>query len=278
MHKELVPIIEEKIKASQKEREEISTIQKKTRERNRKTAVYNRKLRDCRYHYGDKANDNTKDDIESSSIFITEGDSASGTITKARNANYQAVFSLRGKPINSYKESRRRVVENEELNLLISALGVEEDIDNLRYNNIIVATDADDDGMHIRMLVLTFIMKYYPDLIRRGHVFILQTPLFRVRNKKENRYCYSIEEKDKAVNELQNGKIEITRFKGLGEISADEFANFINEDMRLDTVQISDEESIYEIMEFYMGDNTPERQSFIRANLRSEEELEDVNL
>ena len=278
IHKEIVPIIEEKIKASQKEREEISSIQKKTRERNRKTAVYNRKLRDCRYHYDDKANDNTKDYIENSSIFITEGDSASGTITKARNANYQAVFSLRGKPINSYKESRRRVVENEELNLLISALGVEDDIDNLRYNNIIIATDADDDGMHIRMLVLTFIMKYYPELIRRGHVFILQTPLFRVRNKKENRYCYSIEEKDKAVSELQNGKFEITRFKGLGEISADEFANFINEDMKLDTVQISDEENISEIMEFYMGDNTPERQRFIRANLRSEEELQDVNL
>jgi topoisomerase-4 subunit B len=170
------------------------------------------------------------------------------------------------------------VVENEELNLLISALGVEDDIDNLRYNNIIIATDADDDGMHIRMLVLTFIMKYYPELIRRGHVFILQTPLFRVRNKKENRYCYSIEEKDKAVSELQNGKFEITRFKGLGEISADEFANFINEDMKLDTVQISDEENISEIMEFYMGDNTPERQRFIRANLRSEEELQDVNL
>jgi topoisomerase-4 subunit B len=278
IHKDIVPIIEEKIKASQKEREEISSIQKKTRERNRKTAVYNRKLRDCRYHYGDKASDNTKDYIENSSIFITEGDSASGTITKARNANYQAVFSLRGKPINSYKESRRRVVENEELNLLISALGVEDDIDNLRYNNIIIATDADDDGMHIRMLVLTFIMKYYPELIRRGHVFILQTPLFRVRNKKENRYCYSIEEKDKAVSELQNGKFEITRFKGLGEISADEFANFINEDMKLDTVQISDEENISEIMEFYMGDNTPERQRFIRANLRSEEELQDVNL
>ena len=188
------------------------------------------------------------------------------------------MFSLRGKPINSYKESRKRVAENEELNLLISALGVEDDLSNLRYNNIIVATDADDDGMHIRMLVLTFIMKYYPDLIRRGHVYILQTPLFRVRDKKENRYCYSTEEKEKAISELHSGKTEITRFKGLGEISADEFASFIGEDMRLDAVQLSDEERISEIMEFYMGDNTIERQNFIRANLRSEEELEDVNI
>ena len=278
IHKDLVPIIEEKIKASQKEREEISGIQKKTRERNKKANVYNRKLRDCRYHFSDKRTEKTQDDIERSSIFITEGDSASGTITKARNANFQAVFSLRGKPINSYKESRKRVAENEELNLLISALGVEDDIGNLRYNNIIVATDADDDGMHIRMLVLTFIMKYYPDLIRRGHVYILQTPLFRVRDKKENRYCYSSEEKEKAIGELHSGKTEITRFKGLGEISSDEFADFIGEDMRLDTVQLAEEESISEIMEFYMGDNTVERQNFIRSNLRSEEELEDVNI
>ena len=278
IHKELVPIIEDKIKASQQEREEISGIQKKTRERARKTAVYNRKLRDCRFHYGDKPTEKTQEDIERSSIFITEGDSASGTITKARNAAYQAVFSLRGKPINSYKESRKRVAENEELNLLINALGVEDDLSNLRYNNIIVATDADDDGMHIRMLVLTFIMKYYPDLIRRGHVFILQTPLFRVRDQKENRYCYSPEEKEKAIAELHSGKTEITRFKGLGEISADEFASFIGDDMRLDPVSLADEERISEIMEFYMGDNTVERQNFIRANLRSEEELEDVNI
>ena len=278
IHKEIVPVIEEKIKSSQQEREEISGIQKKTRERTRKANVYNRKLRDCRYHYGDKRTDKTTDDIERSSIFITEGDSASGTITKARNAAYQAVFSLRGKPINSFKESRKKVAENEELNLLINALGVEEDIENLRYNNIIVATDADDDGMHIRMLVLTFIMKYYPELIRRGHVYILQTPLFRVRDKKENRYCYSPEEKEKALAELHNGKTEITRFKGLGEISADEFSAFIGEDMRLDPVQLAEEESISQIMEFYMGDNTVERQNFIRGNLRSEEELEDVNI
>ncbi len=277
IHKELQTVIEDKIKASQKEREEISVIQKKTRERNKRANVYNRKLRDCRYHFSDKVTEKTADDIEKSSIFITEGDSASGTITKVRNANNQAVFSLRGKPINCYKESRKKVAENEELNLLISALGVEDDLENLRYNNIIVATDADDDGMHIRMLVLTFIMKYYPDLIRRGHVHILQTPLFRVRNKKSTRYCYSIEEKEAAVKELKTG-VEITRFKGLGEISSDEFVDFIGENMRLDPVKLSDEESISDIMSFYMGDNTIERQNFIRENLRSEEELEDVNI
>lgn len=277
IHKEIVPVLEEKIKASQQEREEISGIQKKTRERNKKANVYNRKLRDCRYHFGDKRTDKTEDDIERSSIFITEGDSASGTITKARNANYQAVFSLRGKPINCYKESRKKVAENEELNLLISALGVEDDLDNLRYNNIIVATDADDDGMHIRMLVLTFFMKYYPDLIRRGHVHILQTPLFRVRNKKENRYCYSIEEKEEAIAALKTG-VEITRFKGLGEISYTEFIHFIGPEMRLDEVNLAEEESISDIMQFYMGDNTVERQTFIRKNLRSEAELEDVDI
>ena len=277
MHMDIVPIIEDKIKNSQKEREEIQGIQKKTREKNKKANVYNKKLRDCRIHYNDKVTEKNQDDVEASSIFITEGDSASGTITKVRNANNQAVFSLRGKPINCYKESRKKVAENEELNLLISALGVEDDLENLRYNNIIVATDADDDGMHIRMLVLTFFMKYYPDLIRRGHVHILQTPLFRVRNKKNTRYCYSIDEKEIAVKDLKSG-IEITRFKGLGEISSDEFVDFIGENMRLDLVKLADEESIANIMEFYMGDNTIDRQNFIRENLRSEEELEDVNL
>ena len=278
MHMEIVPIIEDKIKASQAEREEIAGVQKKSRERAKRTAVYNRKLRDCRYHFSDnKFPKGMEDQREKTSIFITEGDSASGTITKVRNANNQAVFSLRGKPINCFKESRKRVAENEELNLLIAALGVEEDLENLRYNNIIVATDADDDGMHIRMLVLTFIMKYYPELIRRGHVYILQTPLFRVHNKKERRYCYSIEERDKAVKALKSG-VEITRFKGLGEISSDEFVDFIGENMRLDTVKLADEESISTIMEFYMGINTYERQHFIMDNLRSEKELEDVNI
>ena len=278
MHMEIVPIIEDKIKASQQEREEIAGVQKKSRERAKKTAVYNRKLRDCRFHFSDtRFPKGMEDQREKTSIFITEGDSASGTITKVRNANNQAVFSLRGKPINCFKESRKKVAENEELNLLIAALGVEEDLDNLRYNNIIVATDADDDGMHIRMLVLTFIMKYYPELIRRGHVFILQTPLFRVNNKKERIYCYSPEERDAAAKKLKTG-VEITRFKGLGEISSSEFGAFIVDDMRLDTVKLADEESISEIMEFYMGINTYERQHFIMDNLRSEKELEDVDI
>ena len=279
MHPDLIPIIEKKIKDNQQEREDIAGIQKKTRERNKKASVYNPKLRDCMVHYNDKATEKNQDAIERSSIFITEGDSASGTITKARNARFQAVFSLRGKPINCYKESRKRVAENDELNLLISALGVEEDLENLRYNNIIVATDADDDGMHIRMLVLTFFMKYYPELIRRGHVHILQTPLFRVRNNKknENRYCYSAEEKERALESMGKGA-EITRFKGLGEISWDEFVHFIGDDMRLDLVNLAEEESPSEIMEFYMGVNTVERQNFIRRNLKSEEELEDVNV
>ena len=278
MHMEIVPVIEDKIKASQAEREEIAGVQKKTRERNKKTAVYNKKLRDCKFHFSDtRFPKGMEDQREKTAIFITEGDSASGTITKVRDANNQAVFSLRGKPMNCYKEGRKKLAENEELNLLIAALGVEEDLDNLRYNNIIVATDADDDGMHIRMLVLTFIMKYYPELIRRGHVYILQTPLFRVGNKKERRYCYSPEERDKAVKDLKTG-VEITRFKGLGEISSEEFRGFIGDNMRLDTVKLADEESISTIMEFYMGINTYERQHFIMDNLRSEKELEDVNI
>lgn len=277
VHKNIASVIEDKIKASQKEREEISSIQKKTRERNKRTNVYNEKLRDCRFHFNDKRTEKNNDKIDASSIFITEGNSASGTITKTRKGDYQAVFSLRGKPINCYKESRKRVAENEELNLLISALGLEEDIVNLRYNNIIVATDADDDGMHIRMLVLTFFMKYYPELIRRGHVYILQTPLFRVRNKKKCIYCYTIDEKLKAIDELKTG-VEITRFKGLGEIDASEFAEFIGPNMRADQVSLVEEESISDIMEFYMGNNTLERQNFILHNLRSEVELEDVNI
>ena len=277
IHKEIAPIIQEKIISSEKERKEISGIQKKTRERNKRSSIYNKKLKDCRIHYTDKLPKNRQEETELTSIFITEGDSASGTISKVRNADFQAVFSLKGKPMNCYKDSRKKMVENEELNLLISALGIEEDMADLRYNNIIVATDADDDGMHIRLLVLTFFLKYYPDLIRRGHVHILQTPLFRVRNKKNVRYCYSPEEKEKAIHALNKG-VEVTRFKGLGEISPDEFVNFIGDDMRLDTVKISDEESISELLEFYMGKNTIDRQRFIRQNLRSEKELEDVNI
>ena len=277
MHKEIIPALQDKIVSSEKERQEISSIQKKTKERNKRSSVYNKKLRDCKYHYKDKLPAAKEDIRELTSIFITEGDSASGTITKARNAETQAVFSLRGKPINSYKESRKKIAENEELNLLINALGLEEDIDDLRYNKIIVATDADDDGMHIRMLVLTFFMKYYPDLIRRGHVFILQTPLFRVKNKSAVRYCYNADEKEAAIKELKT-KVEITRFKGLGEISWDEFKGFIGKDMRLDKVRLSDEEPLADIMEFYMGKNTTERQNFIVDNLRTAQELEDVNI
>ena len=277
IHKDIIPVLQQKITESEQERKEISTIQKKTKERNKRTNIYNRKLRDCKLHYNDKLPAAKKELAEYTSIFITEGDSASGTITKARNAETQAVFSLRGKPLNCYKEKRKKIAENEELNLLLNALGVEDDMDNLRYKKIIVATDADDDGMHIRMLVLTFFLKYYPDLIRRGHVFILQTPLFRVKNKKEVIYCYNQEEKEKAVRQLKTG-VEITRFKGLGEISSNEFVEFIGENMRLDKVKLSDEESIAEILEFYMGDNTIDRQDFIRQNLRSEAELEDVNI
>ena len=277
IHKDIIPVLQQKITESEQERKEISTIQKKTKERNKRNNIYNRKLRDCKIHYNDKLPAAKKDLAELTSIFITEGDSASGTITKARNAETQAVFSLRGKPLNCYKEKRKKIAENEELNLLLNALGVEDDMDNLRYKKIIVATDADDDGMHIRMLVLTFFMKYYPDLIRRGHLFILQTPLFRVKNKKEVHYCYNNEEKENAVKALKTG-VEITRFKGLGEISSDEFIEFIGENMRLDKVKLSDEESIAEILEFYMGDNTIDRQNFIRHNLRTEVELEDVNI
>ena len=277
MHKEIIPVLQEKIMASEKERQEISSIQKKTKERNKRTSVYNKKLRDCKYHYKDKLPAAKEELRDQTSIFITEGDSASGTITKARNAETQAVFSLRGKPLNCYKEGPKKFAENEELNLLINALGLEEDMDDLRYRRIIVATDADDDGMHIRMLVLTFFLKYYPDLVRRGHVYILQTPLFRVKTRNEVRYCYNQEEKEKAIAELK-GKVEITRFKGLGEISWEEFTGFIGKDMRLDKVRLSDEESIMEIMEFYMGENTFERQMFISSNLKSAQELEDINI
>ncbi len=274
MNKEVAAAIQEKIIASEQERKEISGIQKKTRERTKRVSVYNKKLRDCRYHYSDKFSDKKLELKENTSIFITEGDSASGTITKVRNADTQAVFSLRGKPINCYKESRKKVAENEELNLLAAALGIEDDISNLRYNNIIVATDADDDGMHIRMLILTFFLKYYPELVRSRHVHILQTPLFRARNKKATIYCFSAEEKNLAVKELKTG-VEITRFKGLGEISSNEFAAFIGEEMRLDSVKISEEESISQLLEFYMGDNTLDRQNFIRKNLRNEEALDE---
>ena len=272
MHKEIIPVLQQKITESEQERKEISTIQKKTKERSKRTNVYNKKLRDCKIHYNDKLAAAKKDLAELTSIFITEGDSASGTITKARKAETQAVFSLRGKPINCYKESRKKVAENEELNLLINALGLEDDMDNLRYNKIIIATDADVDGMHIRLLLLTFFIQYFPDLIREGHLFILQTPLFRVRNKQKTIYCYSEAERDRAVKQLGRNP-EITRFKGLGEISPAEFKGFISEDIRLEEVTLENAHNLKESLRFYMGDNPDDRRQYIVDNLRIEEDL-----
>lgn len=271
-HTDTAGILLKKIQASEKERKAISGIQKNIKEKVRKASLCNRKLRDCRIHYTDSAKSEL---AEMSSIFITEGDSASGSITKIRDVNTQAVFSLRGKPLNCVQKGEKEVRENEELLLLKAALNVEEDMDNLRYNRIIIATDADVDGMHIRLLMVSFFLKYYPDLVRQGHVYILQTPLFRVRNKKKSIYCYSEEEKASAMKELGAGH-EITRFKGLGEISPDEFKEFIGENMRLDPVRLDPDDTISTLLQFYMGKNTPDRQSFIRQNLRSDLILEIV--
>jgi topoisomerase IV subunit B len=269
LHKnpETAKILLQKIQDSEKERKAISSIQKLARERAKKVSLHNKKLRDCRIHYN--TNDTNKLD---STLFITEGDSASGSITKSRNVETQAVFSLRGKPLNSFGLTKKIVYENEEFNLLQAALNIEEDIENLRYNNVVIATDADVDGMHIRLLLLTFFLQFFPDLVRKGHVYILQTPLFRVRNKKETRYCYSPDEKAKAVKALGPNP-EITRFKGLGEISPDEFIHFIGKDMRLEPVRMKKNDAVNGYLEFYMGKNTPERQDFIIENLRIEEDI-----
>jgi topoisomerase-4 subunit B len=257
----------QKILDSEKERKAISGIQKLARERAKKANLHNRKLRDCRVHY------NSKDPrAEETTLFITEGDSASGSITKSRDVNTQAVFSLKGKPLNSYGLTKKIVYENEEFNLLQAALNIEEDMENLRYNKVVIATDADVDGMHIRLLLITFFLQFFPDLIRQEHLFILQTPLFRVRNKKKTSYCYTPEEKEKAISALGPNP-EITRFKGLGEISPDEFKNFIGPDIRLDPVRITSHDSIADLLSFYMGKNTPERQEFIIENLRIEEDI-----
>ncbi|MEI7828994.1 MAG: DNA topoisomerase IV subunit B [Prolixibacteraceae bacterium] len=255
-----------RIQESERERKAISGIQKLAKQRAKKVSLHNKKLRDCRLHYN--TNHENKD---VSSIFITEGDSASGSITKSRDVNSQAVFSLRGKPLNSYGLTKKIVYENEEFNLLQAALNIEEGIDELRYNKVIIATDADVDGMHIRLLLITFFLQFFPELIRRGHLYILQTPLFRVRNKKRTEYCYSEQERDVAVKVLATG-VEITRFKGLGEISPDEFKNFIGEQIRLDPVILNKNESIVEMLEFYMGKNTPDRQDFIIENLHVEKD------
>lgn len=259
----------QKILESEKERKAISGIKKLARERAKKASLHNKKLRDCRVHY----NTNEKR-ADESTLFITEGDSASGSITKSRDVNTQAVFSLRGKPLNTYGLTKKIVYENEEFNLLQAALNIEDDMDNLRYNKIVVATDADVDGMHIRLLLISFFLQFFPELIRQEHLFILQTPLFRVRNKKKTTYCYSPEEKEKAIRELGPNP-EITRFKGLGEISPDEFKNFIGEDMRLDPVRLTKDDQIFDLLEFYMGKNTPDRQGFIINNLRIEEDIID---
>ena len=257
----------EKINRSEHERKELKGIQKLARERSKKSKVHNRKLRDCRNHL------NTKDKKRfDSTLFITEGDSASGSITKARDVTTQAVFSLKGKPLNSFGLTRKVVYENEEFNLVQAALGIEEDLENLRYNKVVIATDADVDGMHIRLLLITFFLQFFPELIREGHLFVLQTPLFRVRNKKTTLYCYDEVEREAALKQLGRNP-EITRFKGLGEISPDEFKYFIGEDMRLDPVRLDANESIKEMLKFFMGKNTPDRQQYIIRNLRFEHDI-----
>ena len=268
LHKnpETADILYKKILESEKERKAISNIQKIARERAKKASLHNKKLRDCRSHYN--SNDERK---EESTLFITEGDSASGSITKSRDVNSQAVFSLKGKPLNTYGLTKKVVYENEEFNLLQAALNIEDGLENLRYNKVVIATDADVDGMHIRLLMITFFLQFFPELVKGGHLYILQTPLFRVRNKKETRYCYSWEERVKALSKLGKNA-EITRFKGLGEISPDEFKHFIGPDIRLDPVRLKGSDSISELLEFYMGKNTPDRQNFIIENLRVEED------
>lgn len=256
-----------KILQSERERKDMANIKKLARESVKKVSLHNKKLRDCRIHF----NSNHEKRLETT-LFITEGDSASGSITKSRDVQTQAVFSLKGKPLNSFGLSKKIVYENEEFNLLQAAINIDESIENLRYNNIVIATDADVDGMHIRLLLLTFFLQFYPDLVRSGHVYILQTPLFRVRNKKETIYCYSDEERQNALKKL-GANPEITRFKGLGEISPDEFRHFIGPSMRLDPVILKRDMSIPEILEYYMGKNTPERQQFIIGNLRLENDL-----
>ncbi len=266
-HPETAQVLQKKIVENEKERKAISGIQKKARETAKKVAINNRKLRDCKIHFTDK-----NEQAEQTMIFITEGLSAMGPITMSRNAMTQAVFCLRGKPLNSYGLTKKVVYENEEFNLLQSALNIEESMDNLRYNKVIIATDADVDGMHIRLLMTSFFVQFFPELIRSGHLYILQTPLFRVRNKKENFYCYSEEERQRAVKRC-GASAEITRFKGLGEISPDEFKDLIGENMRLDRVRLTKDDPISDLLEFYMGKNTFERQGFIIDNLRIEEDL-----
>jgi topoisomerase-4 subunit B len=271
-HPDTAQALLEKIIASEKERKELAGIKKIARERAKKAAIHNRKLRDCRVHF----NSNHPERLNTT-LFITEGDSASGSITKARNVNTQAVFSLKGKPLNTFGLSKKIVYENEEFNLLQHALNIEDGIENLRYNNIVIATDADVDGMHIRLLLITFFLQFFPDVVKAGHLYILQTPLFRVRNKKETIYCYDEVEKQKAIAKLGKS-VEITRFKGLGEISPDEFRQFIGDDIRLEPVLVSKDSTIDQLLSFYMGKNTQERQDFIINNLKIELDLVEEEL
>jgi topoisomerase-4 subunit B len=268
--------LKKRIEQSERERKELAGIKKLANERAKKANLHNRKLRDCRFHYDEEPTGKDKEAVaekqKESTIFITEGDSASGSITKARDVETQAVFSLRGKPLNCYGLTKKVVYENEEFNLLQHALNIEEGIEGLRYNKIVIATDADVDGMHIRLLLMTFFLQFFPDLVKNGHVYILETPLFRVRNKQETIYCYDETEKQAAIKKLGN-KPEITRFKGLGEISPDEFARFIGADMRVQPVLIMPETHIQQILEYYMGKNTQERQEFIINNLKVELDL-----
>ncbi|MGJ8737093.1 DNA topoisomerase IV subunit B [Zobellia laminariae] len=264
--------LQRKIMMAERERKDLSGIRKLARDRAKKSNLHNKKLRDCRVHLGDMKHDRRLD----STLFITEGDSASGSITKSRDVNTQAVFSLRGKPLNSYGMSKKIVYENEEFNLLQAALNIEESMEDLRYNNVVIATDADVDGMHIRLLLITFFLQFFPELIKENHLYILQTPLFRVRNKKETIYCYSEEERKNAMEKL-SGKPEITRFKGLGEISPDEFQHFIGADIRLEPVMLDKAMSIEALLSFYMGKNTPDRQKFIIENLKVEIDLVEEN-
>ena len=275
LHKnpEVAKSIQNKIIQAERERKELSGIRKLARERAKKASLHNKKLRDCRVHLNELKKDNRLD----STIFITEGDSASGSITKSRDVNTQAVFSLRGKPLNSFGMTKKIVYENEEFNLLQAALNIENSMEDLRYNNIVIATDADVDGMHIRLLIITFFLQFYPELIKNGHLYILQTPIFRVRNKEKTHYCYSESEKNNIINN-SNSKFEITRFKGLGEISPNEFKNFIGDDIKLDPVIIDKSTTVEELLTFYMGKNTPDRQQFIIDNLKVELDLINENL
>ena len=266
-HTETSDALLKRIMQSERERKDIAGIKKLANERAKKANLHNKKLRDCKVHLNDSHVKSPE-----STLFITEGDSASGSLTSARNPETQAVFSLRGKPLNCYSLTKKIVYENEEFNLLQHALNIEEGLEGLRYNNVVVSTDADVDGMHIRLLLLTFFLQFFPDLVRKGHLYILQTPLFRVRNKKETHYCYNEMEKQEAVHKL-GGKPEITRFKGLGEISPDEFIGFIGADIRLEPVIIRKDQSISELLEYYMGKNTPDRQVFIIENLVVEKDF-----